>query len=641
MASKKTYPLRRRIRPEDAVNNIINWLENDDVLSKSDAEEDFSGDEIEEHEEGDEQQENEEENVPEENGVESNVDIEIANEPETNEIDTVEDAAPVIGGKRKRGRPSTTTKHPATAANANVPAAAAAPQRQQPNDNDTWEKIVGDEDIRLHEFRFIPAKVPGVLADLDSNSSAYKCFLELYSLEVQETLVILINEYAAHKLQENLPARQYSRFANWTPVTRYELLKLIAILIAMGIDRRPNLDDYWSMTTFNYTPWYHKIFSRNRFEALYSTMLHASSIGDEQSKKDKIEPFLNLLLENIQGAFYPGQDLSLDEMVVKWKGRSKYKMYNPNKPEKYHIKTFGLCDSATGYAYNLLIYFGKETSYKEGLEGGQSEKVFEYLLRPLGTGHHIFADRYYTTHSLVRYLTANKTYYTGTLMLNRKNFPPEIKNSKIKHLESKYYRSDAGILLCEWKDKKAKKPVVIVSTHATKGESEITTKRGIVLSKPCIIQSYNNAMNGCDRMDQMLSYYNIFNRKTIKWWKRMFMWCLEVCQVNTYIMFCMTRDADANPVPLLKFKQMLVEEILFEADQIVPADHKHHRIQRPNVPATFGAQNTHLVIWHKDDRNCAFCSVPGQRKRTAFKCNTCDVYLHPKNCFEQFHSKNN
>ena len=84
-------------------------------------------------------------------------------------------------------------------------------------------------------------------------------------------------------------------------------------------------------------------------------LLHADAIGDDNSKKSKIEPFLNLLLVKFQSAFYPGENLSLDEMVIKWKGRSKYKMYNPNKPEKYHIKTFGLCDSLTGYAYNLLI----------------------------------------------------------------------------------------------------------------------------------------------------------------------------------------------------------------------------------------------------------------------------------------------
>lgn len=103
----------------------------------------------------------------------------------------------------------------------------------------------------------------------------------------------------------------------------------------------------------------------------------------KRPKRTRLNPswILNVL-KKVQDAFYPGKNLSIDEMVVKWKGRSKYKMYNPKKPEKYHIKTFRVCDSVTGYALNLLIYFGKDTSFQEGLEGGQSEKVFEYLLRP-------------------------------------------------------------------------------------------------------------------------------------------------------------------------------------------------------------------------------------------------------------------
>ena len=54
------------------------------------------------------------------------------------------------------------------------------------------------------------------------------------------------------------------------------------------------------------------------------------------------------------------------------------------------------------------------------------------------------------------YLNEQKFYYTGTLMGNRKNFPAELKES-MKHLESKYFRNDSGVLACAWQDKKAKK----------------------------------------------------------------------------------------------------------------------------------------------------------------------------------------
>ena len=64
------------------------------------------------------------------------------------------------------------------------------------------------------------------------------------------------------------------------------------------------------------------------------------------------------------------------------------------------------------------------------MSGEQSEKVFDYLLRPLGSGHHVYADRYYTTHSLIEYLTSKRMYITFKLTANHKYFPEEIKIQK-------------------------------------------------------------------------------------------------------------------------------------------------------------------------------------------------------------------
>ena len=148
--------------------------------------------------------------------------------------------------------------------------------------------MVGDDDLRKHQFRFIPAKQPGVHADLNETSTAFQCFFERFDLEVQETLVTLINDFAIYKLQQNNPNRRRSRYLKSYPITRYELYKMFAVIIAMDI--------------FNYTPWYHELFPRDRFEMLYSTMLHAGSIGDEQSKKEKIKPFLNTVFPQINAA---------------------------------------------------------------------------------------------------------------------------------------------------------------------------------------------------------------------------------------------------------------------------------------------------------------------------------------------------
>ena len=111
--------------------------------------------------------------------------------------------------------------------------------------------MLGDHDLRLHEFRFIPAKEPGVQAELDESSSTLKCFFELFNEEVQTDLVKLINEFATYTIQQNNPCRWRSKYSKWYPITRYGLLKLFAVLISMGIERRSNLSDYWYLDSFN------------------------------------------------------------------------------------------------------------------------------------------------------------------------------------------------------------------------------------------------------------------------------------------------------------------------------------------------------------------------------------------------------
>ena len=188
-------------------------------------------------------------------------------------------------------------------------------------------------------------------------------------------------------------------------------------------------------------------------------------------------------------------------------------------------------------------------------------------------------------------------------------------------------------------NKIAKKPVIVVSTHSVKEESEITNKRGIVTTKPNITHEYNNSMNGCDRMDQIISYYNVFNRKTIKFWKHMLMWCFEISQMNAFILFCLTREAGTKTVPSIEFKKLLITELITEASKNIPPDQKIHRIKKPTGDVVRTTQPAHYVVWHPDDRNCAVCSTPQLGNRTKFKCETCNVYLHRKDYFKESHSK--
>ncbi|GFN82607.1 PiggyBac transposable element-derived protein 4 [Plakobranchus ocellatus] len=95
------------------------------------------------------------------------------------------------------------------------------------------------------------------------------------------------------------------------------------------------------------------------------------------------------------------------------------------------------------------------------------------------------------------------TDYTGTVNLNRKGFPAEIKDLKLEHRQMKWFaKEDEAILCVAFEDKKAKKNFVISSTDATVATIQ---KKDVV--KPLVIDNYNHKMNGRNLMDQRIAYY--------------------------------------------------------------------------------------------------------------------------------------
>ena len=75
-----------------------------------------------------------------------------------------------------------------------------------------------------------------------------------------------INAFAKVKINKNTPPSKRSRFGHMDPMTEMELYKFIAVVIAMGMDKRPFLRDYWSDFAPFQTPWYKRMFQRERFE---------------------------------------------------------------------------------------------------------------------------------------------------------------------------------------------------------------------------------------------------------------------------------------------------------------------------------------------------------------------------------------
>ena len=91
--------------------------------------------------------------------------------------------------------------------------------------------------------------------------------------------------------------------------------------------------------------------TRDQFLALLTFWhLNDNENVDETNKMFKIEPLFKKLNENFQSTYYPKQQLSVDESMVPWKGRVSFRQFIKNKPVRYGMKLYLLCESETSSA---------------------------------------------------------------------------------------------------------------------------------------------------------------------------------------------------------------------------------------------------------------------------------------------------
>ena len=83
---------------------------------------------------------------------------------------------------------------------------------------------------------------------------------------------------------------------------------------------------------------------------------------EERKANDKLAAFrtvTNIFTKNCRECYNASDKGTIDEQLVKFRGRSTFKVYMPSKPGKYGLKIWTLCDVKTFYCFNIDIYLGK------------------------------------------------------------------------------------------------------------------------------------------------------------------------------------------------------------------------------------------------------------------------------------------
>ena len=74
---------------------------------------------------------------------------------------------------------------------------------------------------------------------------------------------------------------------------------------------------------------------------------------------DKLAPIrqiLEMFVENCKKNYIPSEFVTIDEILVVFRGSAPFRQYIPSKPAKYGIKIYPMCDAKTLYVCNTEIY---------------------------------------------------------------------------------------------------------------------------------------------------------------------------------------------------------------------------------------------------------------------------------------------
>jgi len=464
-------------------------------------------------------------------------------------------------------------------------------------------------------------------------------FEQLVTSDFVTDCVVETNRYAS-QISGRAEPSPFSRVRSWAETTVSELYLYFALLILIGIDRRPKLSMYWSHDFLLNTPAFSALMSRDRF-LLIRRFLHFVNNSDYvrgvSGKLFKIKPALEYFQNKFKSLFHPGKFFAVDESLLLWKGRLGWKQYIPKKRSRFGIKSFELCDCTTSYLWNFIIYSGRETDLDADNVHSQGTKVVMKLAGDLlGVGRCCVTDNFYSSPELFGLLQDNNTDAFGTCKTNRKGMSSVLARAKLKKGDMVAKRK-GRFLAVRWKDKR---DVCMLSTYhqGTMDDSSKKDQQGNIIQKPDVVIKYNKVMGAVDKVDQMLEPYAM-QRKGVKWYIKLFEHLLDVAVFNSFVLY---KECNVNSkLAFLGYKLLLVEKLIT----------KHHfggtaSARGPSVdcPLRLTARHfpTHIPASGKKSqptRKCKVCSSAKMRHETRYMCLDCgSVPLCVDPCFRLYHS---
>jgi len=395
-------------------------------------------------------------------------------------------------------------------------------------------------------------------------------------------------------------------------------------------------------------PWYHKV---------KDFMAHVNKVSKRCCK-------------------HPGFALAIDEMMKRFKGRSREKFIMKNKPIDEGYKFYALCDSSTGFVYDFFPDGRSDTNTILD----SVTRLVETIPRRDTLQYRIAMDNFFTTERVIKMTREKGVGVVGTAR-NRRGWPPaEYKSIDDARFNSWYVYHQDEYAICRWVDNNI---VNMVTTMHTGDETTTqarrrpkannTNRRNIQdvwgtshvanIDIPSVINNYNHWMGGVDLADQLIAYYRP-DLRCRRVWMPLLLHCLDVVRINSYIMMKSRDDTLTHKAFIKDWVCHLNERAdalqhgpTRAAAALASPPGSGRKIKRrrmshtnPTLPSIrlVGEKKDHVVTLTTSQRRCIYCSyllqlaksdpaIEARKPREVTRrCSTCNVNIC-KEHWDEYH----
>ena len=445
-----------------------------------------------------------------------------------------------------------------------------------------------------------------------------------------------------------LQISQYCVFKNRADINAEvrELRTFLGILLLSGYAYFPQRWMYWSNEPGLGNELVKEGMRKNRFEQIMQFLHFANNFTiDSHDKFFKIRSVINHLQAKFKEYFVPVQNISHDEAIIEYFGRSSMKQHIIQKPIRFGYKVWCL-NTPEGYLISFEPYQGKSGQYDEELAkvyGKSSSTVLSLLSRlPQETQElpfHVTFDNFFTSLDLLVGLKSKGWDGTGTIRINRLSKKCPVKSPEALKRQERGSMSCAvakqsghTISIVRWKDNN-----VVTTASTVYGSDPVQNvtrwsqakKSRIQVPAPKSIREYNRAMGGTDRQDQNVNCYRIGLRGK-KWWFPVFTWLVDVSLQNAWLL---GRNSGADECDtLLEFRRSVATYWIKHCGTVAKRSGRRAETTPAGDELRYDQQG-HLLTRGTSRRRCQgdMCT-----SRTIYECKKCDCGLCP-NCFAGFH----